>query len=188
MSRDIGQLRTKSKLEALKAALRGVHQRRGDFRVVHYGLMSTHLHLIVEAEDKRALSNGMRALEISLARRLNALVHRRGRALADRYHARALRTPRETRAALAYVLLNQRHHKPNTPAAWIDPCTSGASFDGWSRPCTLPPGYEPDDPLPVAAPTEWLLRIGWRKHCALISPSEIPGVPAKAHQRRRPIG
>jgi hypothetical protein len=44
-----------------------VHQRRDDFRVVHYGLMSTHLHLIVEANDKRALSNGKHCALISPA-------------------------------------------------------------------------------------------------------------------------
>jgi REP element-mobilizing transposase RayT len=174
-SAELGQLRTKKKLQALKAAIRGVHRRRQDYRVVHYALMSTHLHLIVEADDKHALTNGMRALGIALAHRLNAVMKRRGAVLAERYHARALRTPRETRHALAYVLLNHRHHKPNTPAEWIDPCSSGAAFTGWTRRCALPPGYEGDDPPPVAAPTAWLLRVGWWKYCPRISPSEVPG-------------
>jgi hypothetical protein len=117
----------------------------------------------------------MRALEISVARRLNALVGRRGAVLADRYHARALRTPRETRVALAYVLLNGRHHQRNRRGpCHIDPCSSGAAFDGWSRPCSLPPGYV-DDGSCTATPRTWLMTTGWWRHHPLISPTEVPG-------------
>lgn len=178
IERELGQLRTKLKLRALKAALRGVLARRKTFRVVHFSLMSTHVHLIVEAADKETLSNGMRALEIGIARRFNRIVGRTGPVLADRYHARALKTPREVRAGLAYVLLNSRHHAAPSRTAFIDPCSSGRAFDGWSRRCALPPGHSDDDEelgRSTAAPEHWLLTIGWRKHHPLISPDEVPG-------------
>jgi REP element-mobilizing transposase RayT len=178
VTRELSPLRTKQKLRAVKTAVRDTRASRDDFRVVHFSLQNTHLHLIVEAKDKDALSRGLRALEIRIARRLNHLARRKGRVFSDRYHARALVTPRETRAALCYVLLNSRHHAARTRGAvWLDPCSSAASFDGWSRPCPLPPGCRELEPIPVtAAPKTWLLRVGWRKH-GEISPDDVPGQP-----------
>lgn len=178
VTRDLSPLRTKLKLKAVKTSLRDTHDSRTDFRVVHFSLQNTHLHLIVEAEDKDALSRGLRALQIRVARRLNRLAGREGRVFSDRYHARALATPRETRAALCYVLLNGRHHAAqNRRRAWLDPCSSAANFDGWSRPCALPPGYMEAEPISAnARPKTWLLRIGWKKH-GEISPDEVPGQP-----------
>ena len=83
---------------------------RGDFRVVHYNVLGDHLHLVVEAAGAAALARGMQGLSVRLARRVNALLGRRGRLLAQRYHARPRRTPTEVRNAVRYVLLNARHH------------------------------------------------------------------------------
>jgi len=179
VTRELSPLRTKLKLKEVKTSLRDTCDSRTDFRVVHFSLQNTHLHLIVEAEDKDALSRGLRALQIRIARRLNRLAGRRGRVFTDRYHARALATPRETRAALAYVLLNGSHHSAHRRRiACLDPCSSAASFDGWSRPCALPPGYVEAAPIAAtASPKTWLIRIGWRKYCDEISPDEVPGKP-----------
>jgi len=178
VTRELSPLRTKLKLRAVKTSLRDTNDSHTSFRVVHFSLQNTHLHLIVEAEDKDALSRGLRALQIRIARRLNRHAGRKGRVFSDRYHARALCTPRETRAALAYVLLNGRHHGARDGrAAVLDPCSSAAGFDGWSRPCALPAGYAEAEPIAAtAAPKTWLIRIGWKKH-GEISPDEVPGKP-----------
>jgi REP element-mobilizing transposase RayT len=181
VTHELSPLRTKLKLKAVRTSLRDTHAGRTNFRIVHFSLQNTHLHLIVEAEDKRALSCGLRALEIRIARRLNALADRRGRVFSDRYHARALATPRETRAAIAYVLLNGRHHAAaGSHNVWLDPCSSAATFDGWSRRCALPPGYKDGEPIEATPrPETWLLRIGWRRRGA-IDPSTVPGRPLTA--------
>ena len=83
---------------------------RDDFRLVHYSLQGNHAHLIVEADDEAALGRGMKALGSRIARAVNRVFRRSGPVLADRYHVRVLRTPREVRNALAYVLLNSRRH------------------------------------------------------------------------------
>ena len=171
--RELAPLRTKVKLQVVRSALRDTHQSREDFRVVHFSLQSTHVHLIVEADDKDALSRGLRALQIRIARRLNRAAARTGPAFADRYHARALVTPRETRAAIRYVLLNHRHHTRTPGPARLDPCSSAATFDGWTRPCPGPPGHDPAEPV-TRSPRTWLLRIGWEKH-GKISPDDVPG-------------
>src|SRR5438876_2768087 len=76
------------------------------FRVVHYSVQANHVHLLVEAEGTRALGRGMQGLGIRLAKAINRRLGRRGRVWAERYHGRALRTPREVRNGLVYVLLH----------------------------------------------------------------------------------
>jgi REP element-mobilizing transposase RayT len=144
---------------------------RGDFRVVHYTLQSAHAHLLVEATDGAALGRGMMAVGARLARAVNRTYRRCGPVLAERFHARALRTPREVRNAIAYVLLNARRHARRSGLA-VYPASSGRCFDGWRRnPLT---DVRMSDPIPVARPRTWLLAIGWRRH-GLIDPSEVPG-------------
>jgi hypothetical protein len=49
---------------------------------------------------------------------------------ADRFHDRELRTPRDVRNALVYVLQNLRKH--GIAVAGPDPYSSGPEFDGWT--------------------------------------------------------
>ena len=99
---------------------------RFGFRLNQFTVQSNHLHLIVEAQDRVALSRGMKGLGVRLARRLNKLWGRTGALMTERYHAVILRTPRHVRNALAYVLNNHRRHKINLGG--VDPCASGNWF------------------------------------------------------------
>ena len=85
---------------------------------------------------------------------------------ADRYHDRVLRTPREVRNALAYVMGNARHHAAegrmvSAPRA-IDTYTSAPWFDGFRERITVR-GIEAIA-RPTIAPRTWLLHEGWRRH------------------------
>src|SRR5262249_23284883 len=155
-------------------------------RLVHFSIQSTHLHLIAEAEDRRELARGVKGLLVRSARALNRLWRRRGQVFADRYHEHVLRTPREVRAALAYVLLNARKH--GLRIAGIDPGTSGCWFDGWVEPRQGPESIVTTTDSPceasVARARTWLLRIGWRRH-GLVDPGEDPG---RRRERSRPSG
>ena len=158
---------------------------RGDFRLVHYALQTTHAHLLVEATDAAALARGMMALGARIARGFNRTYGRRGAVLADRFHAHVLRTPREVRNAIAYVLLNARRHAQRVwTGLRMDPASSARWFDGWRRkPLTDGPAT---DPVPVTRPRTWLLAIGWRRH-GLVDPEEIPGGRGKRVQRHCPV-
>jgi len=142
---------------------------REGFCVVHFCVLSNHVHLIVEASSAEALSRGVQGLAIRLAKRLNARLERSGPVYADRYHGRILRTPLEVRRALVYVLQNSRSHQARSgqadrlPPDAADPYSSGPWFDGWrTMPCNRPTdGRGP----PLTAPAHtWLLRVGWRRH------------------------
>jgi REP-associated tyrosine transposase len=76
-------------------------------------------------------------------------------------------------------LNNARRHAPPTVTFrpdWIDPLSSAAFFDGWSR---RPRLYQaaPGEGEPTAAPGTWLLSTGWR-FLGLIAPDEVPGLPS----------
>jgi REP element-mobilizing transposase RayT len=156
LERGLPSLRRPRTLDLLLRVFRALRVRE-DFRLVQFSIQTNHLHLIVEAEDRHALSRGMRGLGVRLARRLNRSWRRRGRVLAERYHARALKTPREVRAALVYVLANARRH--GIVYAGPDRFASGTWFDGWR-------GFRATLGLalpPVRAAETWLLRVGWRR-------------------------
>jgi len=111
---------------------------------------------------------------VRIARGLNARLRRRGRVFADRYYARALTSPRQTRHALAYVLLQHRRHGSKDGvgiSTALDPCSSAYCFDGWTGPPQ--PRAGPWDDTVVEAKT-WLLTTGWRRH-GRIDPGEMPG-------------
>jgi hypothetical protein len=144
---------------------------REGFRLVHYAVLANHLHLIVEGRDRRSLALGLQGLAIRVARNLNRLWGRNGRVFADRYHDRVLRTPREVRNALVYVLRNARRHGD---VRWptVDPFTSGPWFDGWSE--RVSARFWQVAARPVAEARTWLLRAGWRRH-GLVRFAELPG-------------
>ncbi len=168
-------LRQELFVKALRRALKNGKDRFG-LRVVHYSIQHNHLHCIVEAADRRALTRGMHGLDIRIARAINRLLGRRGRVIGDRYHARSLRTPREVRNVLAYVLLNWRHHTRGACEGW-DLASTAVVFDGWSE---GNPGEDvTKDVLEEIAKTRvpaehWLLRTGWRRR-GLVHPMETPG-------------
>jgi putative transposase len=124
---------------------------RFETRVVHFSVMSNHIHMLVETSDRRALSRAMKGLGVRIARGVNVAVERRGRLFAERYHVRPLRTPTEVKHALHYVRHNRRHHLAESgirlQSDWVDPCSSDAIKHR----------------VPLPGPETWLLAEGWQR-------------------------
>jgi hypothetical protein len=99
------------------------------------------------------------------------VLRRRGSVWAERYHAHALKTPREVRNAFAYVLQNFKKHIPG--ARGLDPRSSACWFTGWRTAMEETVGRSP-----VVAAKTWLAAVGWRRR-GLIDVDEAP--------RRRPM-
>jgi REP element-mobilizing transposase RayT len=151
-------LRSRACFRAIANAFRLARSRQV-IRLAEFSVQGNHLHLIVEAADAERLSRGMQGLAISIAKRLNALLGRRGPVFADRYHAHILRTPTEVANVVAYVRGNFAVHAARQgaqPIEAIDRCSSAALADD---------GRLPDDQGPplVAAAKTWLLSTGWRR-------------------------
>ena len=158
-------LRTRRFVRELRRSLRLASQRPG-FRVVHYSVQKNHLHLLVESAGKEALGRGMMAVGARVARVVQRVFGLLGAVMHGRYHLRILRTPREVRNALAYVLLNVRKHWRERhgalPPVGLDHASSARWFDGWRwTPASRePPGVPPE----VAPARTWLLRTGGGRH------------------------
>nr|PZN13798.1 MAG: hypothetical protein DIU78_26860 [Pseudomonadota bacterium] len=167
-------LRSQYVFPTLRLAVEAANRRApDDFRIVHYSVQADHVHLIVEARDTRTLSSGLRGFGIRVARNVNRLLFRKGKFWDERWHGRALTTPRSVRHALAYVLGNFRKHQPWDRAP-VDPFSSAPHFEHFAElsgaPIHAAPHLVPrvlaldaDNP-PTARPGTWLLRTGWLRH------------------------
>ena len=107
MREGVWSLRTRRCFTVLRRAFWGGANRFG-FRLVHYSVQGNHLHLLVEAQDEKALASGMNGMGVRVARGLNRVMGRQGRVLGDRYHAHVLRTTTEAMRARHYLLQNAR--------------------------------------------------------------------------------
>jgi REP element-mobilizing transposase RayT len=186
----LGSLRKRDVFHAIGDATVAVLKHE-DFHIVHLSIQSNHVHLIVEAASKKALSRGMKAFQISAAKRINRALRlrtgkrRKGQVFADRYNARALTSPRAVRHALCYVLNNWRHHdedQRNKTRDWkVDPYSSAIAFPDWKEREESPILYRPPPTylgLVTWRARTWLLREGWKRH-GLISIHEVPGEPRR---------
>jgi len=149
---------------------------RDDFRIVHISIQHSHLHLIIEAANAKALSRGMQSFGTACARRFHARHGSCGKVFEFRYHAKQITTSAYARHALSYVLNNWRRHRADffdngreSPAK-LDYFSSALSFTGWTERFQVPTDYTP---LPVTPPRTALLRFDWQLH-GLISSYEIP--------------
>ncbi|MGZ3404973.1 MAG: hypothetical protein ACXVAN_00915 [Polyangia bacterium] len=94
----VWRLQAQRSARALSRAMHAGAARFG-FRLVHYAVIGSDLHLIVEAPDRRALGRAMKGLGVRIARALNRVRGRRGPVISDRYRARILTTPSAVRRA-----------------------------------------------------------------------------------------
>ncbi len=190
----LGSLRKRDMYLAIREATIAVIPHEG-FRIVHFSVQSNHIHLVAEASGKAALSRGVKAFKISAAKHINAALtkraggRRRGQVFADRYHSRALTSPRQVRHAICYVLNNWRRHEEDRAVharRWkVDPYSSGITF-GWKERDEVGLLYRPPatySALITWLPKTWLLREGWMRH-GLISVHEVLGPAPKPSSKR----
>lgn len=155
---DVWNLRSRRCFEVVRAAYLAVG-RLPDLRVANLSIQSNHLHQMAEAENARALSEGIHRLKIHLARGLNGLMGRTGPVFdEERFHQHVLDSPREVKRALDYIRWNSWKHRAEVgrplSRAVRDPYTIGYFGDE----VLLPEGARGM----VKAPEGWLLRHGWR--------------------------
>ena len=162
------RLRRRAEYSALRAAFLATHAAPSAacFRLCHFTILNDHLHLIVEAQDREVLSRALQGLLVRIARALNKLWQRRGTVFADRYHDHVLKTPREVRNALHYVMHNARHHAAegrmvSSPHP-IDLYCSAPWFGGFLERVSVR-GLD-SIPCPVRPARTWLLGSGWKRH------------------------
>jgi REP element-mobilizing transposase RayT len=159
----VGSLREPAIYGAIQRATRTAKLRR-QFRIVQLSIQQTHVHLLVEADDKAALATGMQGFQISATRNINAVLgaggarRRRGKVFADRYHLVVIESPTQARRVLEYVMCNWRKHhedRVRERRGWmVDAYSSGRSFLHWQefeRSCVVTPALPSYGALEVSA-------------------------------------
>lgn len=168
----IPNLRSRKAKKVVSFALKIACDRLG-MRIIQFSIQANHLHLIVEAEDRIALTRAMKGLAVRIARRLNRAFGRKGKVFADRYHAHLLRTPREVRNAVRYVMENSRIHalrRGEILRHAVDPYAGG--------PCSI--RFSRSSRALVVEPRSFLLRHAWKLpwiRRAIAVPVPEPAVP-----------
>jgi putative transposase len=176
-------LRGQSLFQGIRAQIRAAKGRY--IRVVHFSVQSNHVHLLVEAHDRRVLARGMKGFAVRVARHVNGLLSSRGNVWADRYHARPLRTPREVRNALVYVLFN---HRKRGGRAGNDPCSSIMFLEEWANAGASGDERAPpvEERQPVEAARTWLMSRGWKRLGPLDTKARpTPGAANRTRPRAR---
>lgn len=100
-------VRNKTTLKLLKRAIQNA--RTHGLKILHYSFQHNHVHLIIHAEDNSILTKGMRSLTITFAKGI-----KQGRIQLERYHLHVLKTAKEVKHTLHYVLFNQQKHENGT--------------------------------------------------------------------------
>src|SRR6185312_1812920 len=100
--------------------------------IVHFSLLNNHLHMIVEAQNNKALGIGMRSFGCRLGKAIRKVTGGVGSVFAGRYHLHVLKTPTEVKRALEYVLLNRNKHENLIEG--IDEFSSATTFKLWRKP------------------------------------------------------
>ena len=156
---------------AIGHVIRTMRVVRDDFRIVEFSIQSNHVHLIVEADDDRALSSAIRSFEARVSKVLNhhVLRRKRGKVWGDRYFRVDLESPAQARHALAYVLQNAHHH--GVVAAGVkDPISSARWSNRYVTRAELPLESSLTSPSRT-----YMLNVLWEKRWpGAISPAEVP--------------
>jgi REP element-mobilizing transposase RayT len=171
--RDVPRLRNFELAKVLRRAFAKGCKKEG-FRICQFSIQGSHVHMVCEAADHRSLGRGMQGWCVRIARGVNAAVDREGTFFDDRYHVEVIKSPRQMRNVLCYVLQNARRHGERLDPKFhgMDPFSSAWWFDGW-RDERWRDGLESEPEPPVARSRSWLLNVGWRRR-GLISINEVP--------------
>lgn len=132
-------IKNKDFLRILKRAI--LNSRRKGLRIIHYSVQWNHVHFIIEADSNEKLTSGMRSLTVTITRGIN-----KGKIQLERYHLHVLRTLRETKNAIKYVVFNEVKHNGKR------------RIDGYSSVCRFLKLKFDYCVTKLDAPRSWLIR------------------------------
>lgn len=102
-------IQNKTILKALRHAI--LRARLQGLKIIHYSLEHDHIHLYAESENNDVLARAMKALGVSLVKRINKYFNSKGSCYKTRYHLRILRSASEVKNVINYILRNGIKHK-----------------------------------------------------------------------------
>lgn len=169
MRKGVVSLRSQGIFKEFKRALREAKQ--FGLLVNQFSVQGTHIHLLAEARSNAELSSGMKSFGSRFAKAVLKASGQKGAAFAGRYHLHILKSPREVKNALRYILLNQAQHLK--VAQHIDGFSSGYFFSRWEKLIKVSAWIRtqlaeprPRDFTHLTPAQSWLLKEGWLRATA----------------------
>ncbi len=180
MREGLPNLRTRKGAQIVKRAILGA-QSRG-LRVIHFAVLSNHIHLICEALSLNVLMNSMKSLTSRLgiyirrwvreqephSQRLEVLDQSGLGLFRGRYNLQTITTPTQMKQALKYVLLNPAKHFKKAP--YLDLFTSAVVFEDWEKLIgqklffnSSLSTFQRTIKEFLSPPKLWLTQAGWKK-------------------------
>jgi hypothetical protein len=104
---DLGDLGRTQMIAAVAEACAEGDGRFG-LEILHVGVIDTEIHVVCKAPGRRALAHGLQGLGIRIAKSMNRVLRRKGKAFADRYAVEVLDAPRDIDALVARDLADAR--------------------------------------------------------------------------------
>lgn len=101
-------IQNKVVLRILKHAI--YRSRLQGLRVIHFSLEHNHVHLYAECESNFVLGKAMKAFGVTFVRRVNKLKKIKGQLYKYRYHLRVLKSARDAKNVINYILKNGIKH------------------------------------------------------------------------------
>ena len=154
-------LRTPEAFAVIERALREAKDRFG-CAFNQFSVQSNHIHLIIEATSPEALAQGVKGLAVRIARGLNRLWGRTGTLWRDRYHHVVIRSARQMKNVLRYVLRNCERHGV-THVGTPDPYSSAVYFFWFTDFCPNAAAVFAKE-LPISLPHSELQRERSKTH------------------------
>jgi REP element-mobilizing transposase RayT len=105
---NIKTLRNKVLYKEIRQSMR--RAREAGIRIVQFAVLGDHIHMLIEAQDALQLGHAMRAMSISLSKRISLRMKKNLRVLKERYHRRTLTTLAQVRHAKNYIAGNANKH------------------------------------------------------------------------------
>lgn len=102
-------LKNKSVLSLLHKAIKKA--RLAGLAIIHYTLEYDHVHLLAEVRDNQTLGKGMQSFGITFSKGINKLQAAKGKVFKTRYHLRKLKSSKEIKNVVGYILGNDVKHK-----------------------------------------------------------------------------
>ena len=160
-------IRTKDLFKEFKESA-ALSKKQG-LHIIHFSIQRNHIHLFCESRSNRSLPLGMRSLAGRFGKILRAYPRSRGGGKSGstfdgRYHLHVLKTPREVKNTLEYVLLNSSAH-----AFRYWPKLLGSRFKSLIK---ADAGFFENQQKPIdlksalCEPQSWLAKAGWMRACA----------------------
>lgn len=161
LKKGVASLRGPKMVAAFKSSLQKAKKR--GLKVIHYAIESNHAHFFAESESNRAIRSGMASFGSSFGKSVRRVSGGKGSVFNGRYHLTVLKSPRQTKNAMAYVLLN--HSKQQGAKPYADQKSSAPFFGDWRA--RLGERYRVNKPIPrpdyLSDAESWLGRVGWRR-------------------------